>query len=265
MSEYGPETYGDRWASVYDEWVARYSMTSDPDRVADRLAGLADGGAALELAVGSGRIALPLLARGVDVQGIDASQAMLARLRSKPDGERIRVALGDFADVAVDGKYRLIFVVFNTFFALLSQEQQVRCFGNVAEHLTDDGVFVIEAFVPDIARFDRGQRVGAIAIETDSMHLEASKHDRVAQRVDSLHAVVEDGAVRTFPVRIRYAWPSELDLMAQLAGLRLRERWGGWDQEQFTASSDVHVSVYEHAVGHRAPAAASGAPTSSRG
>jgi SAM-dependent methyltransferase len=251
MSEYGPDTYGDRWASVYDEWVARYSMTSDPDRVADRLAELAGGGAALELAVGSGRIALPLLARGVDVEGIDASQAMLARLRSKPDGERIRVTVGDFADVAVEGKYRLIFVVFNTFFALLSQEEQVRCFGNVAEHLTEDGVFVIEAFVPDVGRFDRGQRVGAVAIETDSMHLEASKHDRVAERVDTLHAVVEDGAVRTFPIRIRYAWPSELDLMAQLAGLRVRERWGGWDREQFTASSGAHVSVYEHAAGNR--------------
>lgn len=248
MSEYGPDTYGERWAGVYDDWVARYAMASDGDRVAERLADLAGEGPALELAVGSGRVALPLMARGVDVHGIDASHAMLERLRAKPGGEQVRVTVGDFADVAVEGRYPLIFVVCNTFFALLSQEEQVRCFRNVASHLTHDGVFVIEAFVPDLTRFDRGQRVGALAIETDSMHLEASKHDRAAQRVDSLHAVVEDEKVRTFPVRIRYAWPSELDLMARLAGLHLRERWGGWNREPFDASSDAHVSVYEHAA-----------------
>jgi SAM-dependent methyltransferase len=249
VSDYGPDTYGERWASVYDDWVARYAMTSDAEGVAERLADLAGDGPALELAVGSGRVALPLVARGVDVHGIDASPAMLERLRAKPGGEQVHVTVGDFADVAVEGRYSLIFVVFNTLFALLSQEDQVRCFANVAEHLTDDGVFVIEAFVPDLSRFDRGQRVGALAIETDSMHLEASKHDRAAQRVDSLHAVVEDGKVRTFPVRVRYAWPSELDLMARLAGLRLRDRWGGWDEEPFDASSDAHVSVYERAAG----------------
>jgi SAM-dependent methyltransferase len=248
VSDYGPDTYGDRWASVYDDWVARYAMTSDADRVAERLADLAGGGPALELAVGSGRIALPLAARGIDVHGIDASRAMLARLQAKPDAERIRVTVGDFADVAVDGEYRLIFVVFNTFFALVSQDEQLRCFANVAKHLAHDGVFVIEAFVPDVNRFDRGQRVSAIAIETDSMHLEASTHDPVTQRVDTLHAVVEDEKVRTFPVRIRYAWPAELDLMARLAGLRLRERWGGWARELFTAASNAHVSIYQHAA-----------------
>jgi SAM-dependent methyltransferase len=247
VSDYVPHTYGDRWASVYDDWVARYAKTSDPDRVADRLAELAAAGRALELAVGSGRVALPLAARGIEVHGIDASRAMLARLHAKPNAERIRVTVGDFADVAVEGEYRLIFVVFNTFFALLSQEEQVRCFANVAKHLAQDGVFVIEAFVPDLGRFDRGQRVSAIAIETESMHLEASTHDRMTQRVDTLHAVVEDEKVRTFPVRIRYAWPAELDLMARLAGLQLRERWGGWDREPFTAASSSHVSVYEHA------------------
>jgi SAM-dependent methyltransferase len=248
VSDYGPDTYGDRWASVYDDWVARYAMTSDADLVADRLAELAGGGPALELAVGSGRVALPLAARGIEVHGIDASRAMLARLRAKTHAERIRVTVGDFANVAVEGEYRLIFVIFNTFFALLTQEDQVRCFANVAKHLARDGVFVIEAFVPDVGRFDRGQRVSAIAIETESMHLEASKHDRVTQRVDTLHAVVEDENVRTFPVRIRYAWPAELDLMARLAGLRLRERWGAWDHEPFTAASNAHVSVYEHAA-----------------
>ena len=251
MSEYGPDTYGDRWAGVYDDWVARYAGTSDPDRVADRLAELAGGGAALELAIGTGRIALPLQARGIRVRGIDASEAMVAKLRAKPGGEGIDVAVGDFADVAVDGTYGLVFVVFNTFFALLTQEDQVRCFANVAPRLAAEGVFVIEAFFPDVARFDRGQRLAAVAVETDGMHLEASKHDPVTQRVDGLHVVVADSDLRTFPVRLRYAWPSELDLMARLAGLRLRDRWGGWDGEPFTASSPGHVSVYE-----RAPAGA---------
>jgi hypothetical protein len=247
MSDYGPNTYGDRWAAVYDDWIARYMPTSDSERIVERLADLAGTGRALELAVGTGRVALPLSARGVDVHGIDASEAMLAKLRSKPGGERIAVTVGDFAEVAVEGRFSVIFVVFNTFFALLNQDDQVRCFGNVAEHLDDSGVFVLEAFFPDVARFDRGQRVGAIAVETDTMHLEASRHDPVAQRVDSLHTVVADGEVRTFPVRIRYAWPSELDLMARLAGLRLRERWAGWNDEPFTASSTAHVSVYERA------------------
>jgi SAM-dependent methyltransferase len=251
MSEYGPDTYGDRWAGVYDEWTDRYAGTADPERVAERLAELAGDGAALELAIGTGRIALPLQARGVRVRGIDASGAMVAKLRAKPGGEGIDVALGDFADVAVDGTYGLVFVAFNTFFALLTQEDQVRCFANVAPRLAPDGVFVIEAFFPDVSRFDRGQRLAAVAVETDGMHLEASKHDPVTQRVDSLHVVVADGDLRTFPVRLRYAWPAELDLMARLAGLRLRERWGGWAREPFTASSPGHVSVYE-----RAPAGA---------
>src|SRR4051812_44504135 len=190
MSDYGPNTYGDRWAGVYDDWVARYTPTSDSERIAERLADLAGTGRALELAVGTGRVALPLSARGVDVHGIDASEAMLAKLRAKPGGERIAVTVGDFAEVAVEGRFSVIFVVFNTFFALLSQDDQVRCFGNVAEHLDDSGVFVLEAFFPDVTRFDRGQRVGAIAVETDTMHLEASRHDPVGQRVDSLHTVV---------------------------------------------------------------------------
>jgi SAM-dependent methyltransferase len=253
MSDYGPETYGERWADVYDEWVVRHAATSDAERVADRLAELAGGGAALELAIGTGRIALALQARGVRVRGIDASEAMVAKLRAKPGGEHIDVTVGDFADVAVDGTYRLIFVVFNTFFALLSQDDQIRCFANVARRLAGDGVFVIEAFFPDVTRFDRGQRLAALAVETDSMHLEASRHDPVAQRVDGLHVVVAGERLHTFPVRIRYAWPSELDLMARLAGLRLRARWGGWDEEPFTASSAGHVSVYERARDGTAP------------
>src|SRR5213593_2474210 len=156
MPGYGPETYGDRWAEIYDEFVA--GVKPDTDQTVAVLAELAGSGPALELAIGTGRIALPLAARGIEVRGIDASPAMLAKLREKPGGTDIHVTMGDFADVPVEGRFRLVFVVFNTLFALLTQDDQGRCLRNVAEHLTDDGVFVVEAFVPDIARFDRGQR-----------------------------------------------------------------------------------------------------------
>ena len=155
MKEYDAWTYGDRVADVYDELYAAL----DPSDAVEALARLAGSGPALELAIGTGRIALPLAARGVEVHGIDASEAMVAKLRDKPGGAAIPITMGDFADVAVDGRYSLVYVVFNTFFGLLTQEDQVRCFRNVATRLADDGVFVIEAFVPDVTRFDRAQRV----------------------------------------------------------------------------------------------------------
>jgi hypothetical protein len=158
------------------------------------------------------------------------------------------VTLGDFADMAVEGRFTLIFVVFNTFFGLLSQDDQVRCMLGVAQHLTDDGVFVLEAFVPDLARFDRGQRLEVRTVETDRIRLDASVHDPVQQRVMSQHVLLSEQGIRLYPVQIRYAWPSELDLMARLAGLQLRSRWAGWAQEPFTATSGSHVSVYAHAT-----------------
>ena len=242
MEGYEAPTYGDRIASIYDEL---WGELLDPAPTVDALAELAGGGRALELAIGTGRVALPLKERGVEVHGIDISEAMVERLRGKVGGEDIPVAMGDFADVDVDGKFELIFIVFNTFFALTTQEDQVRCFHNVAAHLTDDGVFAMEGFVPDLARFDRHQRVGVTRVTADALHLEASRHDPVRQTVDSQQALLEDGKpVRMYPVHIRYAFPSELDLMAQLAGLRLRDRWGGWNKEPFTSASPAHVSVY---------------------
>ena len=181
---------------------------------------------------------------GIRVDGIDASPAMVAKLRAKPGGDAIDVTIGDFADVGVPGSYRLVFVVFNTLFALLSQDDQLRCFENVAAHLSDDGVFVIEVFVPDLGRFRRDQHVGAVAIGVDEVRLDASRHDPVHQRVDTNHVVVATEGIQVYPVAVRYAWPSELDLMARLAGLTLRERWAGWAREPFTASSGNHVSVY---------------------
>jgi methylase of polypeptide subunit release factors len=247
MEGYDASTYGERWAEIYDEWVERAGMVQGPDQIVPVLAELAGTGPALELAIGTGRIALPLAQRGVEVHGIDASPAMVSRLREKPGGDGIPVVMGNFADVPVDGRFRLIYVVFNTLFALSTQEAQIRCFEGVALHLSDDGVFVIEAFVPDVARFDRGQRVQATEVGTDGAQIEVSLHDQAAQRVDSMMITVREAGLRLFPVHLRYAWPAELDLMARLAGLQLRDRWDGWDRTPFTGSAGRHVSVYERA------------------
>jgi SAM-dependent methyltransferase len=241
MEGYGPATYGDRIADVYD---AFYEETLDTDRAVEALADLAAGGPVLELAIGTGRLAVPLVERGLEVHGIDASERMVEKLRAKPGGEAIKVTMGDFADVPVEGEYRLVFIAFNTLFALLTQEDQLRCFANVAQHLTEDGAFVVEAFFPDLARFDREQRVHANWVDSGRVMLDASRHDAIEQRVDTQHVVITEEGTRLYPVSIRYAFPSELDLMARLAGLRLRERWGSWKREPFTAQSGRHVSVY---------------------
>ena len=209
------------------------------------LARLAGDGPALELAIGTGRVALPLAATGVRVDGIEVSQAMVDRLRAKPGGDALDVTLGDFADVPVDGRYPLVYLVFNTLFNLLTQDDQVRCFANVAEHLTDDGVFLVEAFVPTwLHRLRDDQYVDAERIEADRVTLDVGRHDPVAQILDESHVTFADGAVRVTPIVCRYAWPAELDLMARLAGLRLLSRYGGWSGEPFTASSRQHVSVW---------------------
>jgi SAM-dependent methyltransferase len=239
---YEASTYGDRIADVYDRL---YQFAFDVEATVDALVALARGGRALELAIGTGRIALPLRAEGVEVHGIDASDQMIAKLRAKPGGDVVPVVTGDFADVDVDGDFDLVYIVFNTFFALLTQEDQVRCFRNVARHLTTQGAFVVEAFVPDLARFDRDQRVQVTEMDLRQVMLDVSRHDAARQRIDSQHVVLAEDGTKLYPVSLRYVWPSELDLMAQLAGLRLRERWGGWRSERFTAASPSHVSLYE--------------------
>jgi SAM-dependent methyltransferase len=243
MSTYKAETYGEHVADHYDDWFTEYDAA-----MIDVLAELAQAGRALELGIGTGRIALPLAARGVKVHGIDASPKMVARLRAKPGGAQVPVTFGDFADVNADGAFALVFVVFNTFFALLTQEDQVRCFRNVAARLEPGGVFVIEAFAPDLTRFDRyGTITKPTRITNDRVELEMSQHDAVAQHVTSQKVVLLDGQVRLYPIQLRYAWPAELELMAQLAGLRLRARWAGWQREPFNAQSGKHISIYEHA------------------
>ena len=243
MAEYGPDTYGNRAAVFYDAWVAsRVDHTTEP--AAAFLAELAGDGTALELGIGTGRIALALAAWGVRVQGIDSSEPMVAQMRLKPGGADIPVISGDFADVSVDGTYRLIYVVFNTFFALLSQEDQLRCFRNVFAHLEVGGRFVIEAFVPDPTLYDRNQRVSTTRVETDRVQLDAAHYDPVEQKVTSQHILIGKEGIVLLPVQLRFAWPSELDLMARLAGLKLEARFGGWQGEAFTAASVSHVSVY---------------------
>ena len=242
MEDYGPSTYGDRIADVYDAHVADLGL--DTEGAVETLASLAGDGPVLELAIGTGRLALPLTERGLEVHGIDASEAMVAKLREKPGGDTITVTMGDFADVAVDVDYSLIFVVFNTFFGLPSQEHQVRCFANAATHLTEGGLFLLEVFLPDLGRFDRGQRTQVTRVDPDQVFLDASRHDPVTQVIESDHVVITEAGTKLYPVNLRYAFPGELDLMARLAGLELKDRWGDWNREPFTASSPRHVSVY---------------------
>lgn len=242
MDDYEPmDSFGKEHAEVYDE----VSRREDTPATVAFLEQLARGGSALELAIGTGRVALPLAARGIRVDGIDFSPDMVARLRAKPGGDKISVTIGDFADVAVHDTYQLVFVVFNSLFNLLTQDDQVRCFENVAAHLTADGTFVVEAFVPTfLHRLRNDQYVDAEAVGADEVTLDIGRHDPVAQRLEESHVTISREGARLIPVVTRYAWPSELDLMARIAGLRLKERWAGWSREQFTAASRTHVSVY---------------------
>jgi SAM-dependent methyltransferase len=242
MEPYREETYGERFADIYDDWFAEVN-----DATVATLRELAQGGRALELGIGTGRVALPLQQSGLEVHGIDASEAMVARLRAKPGGERIPVTFGNFSDVAVEGQFSLIYVLINTFFALLSQDEQVRCFENVARHLTAEGVFLIEAFVPDLTRFAGRQTVRARHVDTDQVRLEASQLDPVNQQIMTQIVVLTGHGVRLYPVRVRFAWPAELDLMARLAGLQLRHRWDSWERTPFSAGSNMHISVYGRA------------------
>jgi SAM-dependent methyltransferase len=248
MKDYRPEmSFGQDEAERYDEGQ-RFSQTPsrrDRDAAIELLEGLARGGPALELAIGTGWIALPLAERGIRVDGIDISQEMVAQLRAKPGGERISVTIGSMADAPVDGEYRLVFVVANSLFNLLTQEEQVRCFENVAAHLTVDGLFLAEGFLPGYlyALRDR-QYVDAEAVEVDLVRLDVARHDPVGQLLVESHVSLSAEGVQLNPIVTRYAWPSELDLMARLAGLRLKERWGGWHRDPFTAESRYAISVY---------------------
>jgi SAM-dependent methyltransferase len=242
MEGWGISTYGDAIADIYDDLYE--DLFLDKDAQVEFLAELARGGRTLELAIGTGRVALPLAAKGVEVHGIDASAGMVERLKAKPGGTDIKISYGDMADVDVDGEFGLVFVVFNSFFALTSQEDQVRCFANVARHLTDEGVFVLSAFVPDVSRYRNHQDSYVHEVGLGRTHVVFSRHDPVAQTVTSNQMIIGTDGIKQFPVFLRYAWPSELDLMARLAGLELKDRFADWSRKPFDSSSQHHVSLY---------------------
>jgi SAM-dependent methyltransferase len=235
--------FGERVAAVYDERSANMFDPAVVGPAVDMLAELAGDGRALEFAIGTGRIALPLAERGVRVAGIDNSEAMVARLRDKAGAERIDAVVGDMAATRLDGEFSLVYLVFNTIFNLVTQDGQVACFENAAAHLRSGGRFVIEARVPELQRLPLGQTV--LPWRAEPGGISAYVYDVVTQRLSGQHYHFIDGRVETSPTEMRYAWPAELDLMARLAGMRLADRWGGWRREPFTALSPSHVSVYE--------------------
>jgi ubiquinone/menaquinone biosynthesis C-methylase UbiE len=241
----GPEEgyFGERVAARYDDASSSMFDPAVIGPAVNMLAELAGDGAALEFAVGTGRIALPLAARGVRVAGIDDSEAMLARLRAKPGADEVEAIAGDMASTRVPGEFSLVYLVFNTIFNLTTQDGQVACFENAARHLCSGGRFVIEARVPELQRLPLGNTVLPWRAAPDGMSYYV--YDVVTQRLSGRHYDFVDGRVVPNPIEMRYAWPAELDLMARLARMRLQDRWAGWQREPFTALSPSHVSVYE--------------------
>ncbi len=235
--------FDERVAARYDESAAEMFDPAVVDPVIDFLVEIAGSGRALELGIGTGRIALPLAQRGVPVHGIELSSAMVARLRSKPGGEDIGVTIGDFATTTVDGTFSVAYLVFNTIFNLTTQAAQVACFRNVAAHLEPGGCFVVEVGVPELQRLPPGETIRAFHVSETRWGFD--EYDVGIQGLTSHHFEIVDGRLERLSVPFRYAWPSELDLMAQLAGMRLRERWSGWKREPFTSDSRKHVSVWE--------------------
>lgn len=230
-------------AATYDESAAEMFAPEVVDPAVDLLAELAGDGRALELGIGTGRIALPLAARGVPVHGIDLSRAMVARLRAKPGGDRIGVTIGDFATTEAPGTYTVAYLVFNTISNLTTQDAQVACFCNAAAHLEPGGCFVVEVGVPQLRRLPPGQSVRYF--HTSPTRWAFDVYDTATQQMSSNYVEVVDGRGSFWSIPFRYTWPAELDLMARIAGLRLRDRWAGWRREPFTSESEKHVSVWE--------------------
>ncbi len=235
--------FDERVAARYDESAADMFDPAVVDPVIDLLVGIAGSGRALELGIGTGRIALPLAQRGVPVHGIELSRAMVTRLRAKPGSEDIGVTIGDFATASVDGTFSVAYLVFNTIMNLTTQAAQVACFRNVAAQLEPGGCFVVEVGVPDLQRLPPGETIRAFHVSETRWGFD--EYDVARQGLTSHHLEIVDGRAERFSAPFRYAWPSELDLMAQLAGMRLRDRWSGWKREPFTSESRKHVSVWQ--------------------
>src|SRR5918999_4453123 len=241
------DSFGERVAARFDE---RYAYQADPavvDPIVAFLAELAGDGAALELGIGTGRIALPLARRGIHVHGIELSEAMVARLRAKPGAERIGVTIGDFATTTVEATFSVAYLVFNTIGNLTTQDGQVACFQNVAAHLEPGGCFVVEVGIPQLQRLPPGETIRPFTVTP--AHLGFEVYDVATQIAWSHHYWVVDGAVETLSAPFRHVWPSELDLMARLADMTLRERWSDWARAPFTSDSPSHVSVWEKSPG----------------
>ncbi len=235
--------FDERVAARYDGSTAHISTPEVIGPMVDVLAELAGGGRALEFAVGTGRVALPLAQRGVPVHGIELSTPMAARLRAKPDAEEIGVTIGDMSTTRVEGSFSLVYLVFNTIMNLTTQAAQVACFRNASAHLELGGCFVVEVVVPELRRLPPGERFHAF--DVSDTHWGVDEYDVADQMVTSHHSDIVDGRVERFSAPFRYVWPAELDLMAEMAGLRLRDRWSGWHREPFTNESREHVSVWE--------------------
>jgi SAM-dependent methyltransferase len=237
--------FGEAVASRYDEDTEDLSTSEALDPVVDFLAELAGDGAALELGIGTGRVAVPLARRGVRVHGIDLSEEMVERLRAKPGAAEIGVTIGDFATTRVDRRFRVAYLVFNTIMNLTTQDEQVACFRNVAAHLEPSGAFVLEVQVPDLQRLPFGETFRPFDVSAG--HLGFDEYEIVGQGLVSHHFTRRGDGWERVAMPFRYVWPAELDLMAQLAGLRLSGRWAGWQREPFTATSESHVSVWTSA------------------
>ena len=240
MSEDG--FFGEEVAATYDAATSEMHDRSVIDAIINVLAGLAGDGAALEFGVGTGRIALPLAGRGVEVHGIDLSKAMVARMRDKPGGSKIGVTIGDFADTYVPGEFSLTYLVFNTINNLTTQDGQVACFVNAARHLMPGGSFVIEVGVPALRMLPPGQR--AVPFDVGEKHWAYDLYDCATQSMSSNYVDDDGGTAVLRSIPFRYVWPAELDLMARIAGMTLANRWEDWDGRPFTHESTRHVSVW---------------------
>ena len=235
----------------FDEWIAQNYQTLWPElfdrdlveATVEFLSDLAETGAALEFGIGTGRVALPLNRRGIQVHGIELSPAMLTQLRAHDGASNIGLTLGDFATIGVDGTFAVVYLLRNAITNLTSQDEQVECFRNAAKHLRPGGTFVVENYVPELRRIPPGESTHVFTATVT--HIAVGEYDMVNQTEISRHWWLIDGELKTFSSPHRYVWPAELDLMARLAGMKLRERWGGWRREPFNAESRSHISVWE--------------------
>lgn len=232
--------YGERIADKYDQWYGAVD-----EEMVEKIYEVGAGGSAFELGIGTGRIALPLQKRGMQVGGIDASPSMLEKLKSKEGGDKIEVQTGDFSSFSAPGKYDVVFAVFNTFFALTTQEEQVNCLQCVQKILAPGGKLILELFVPDLKRFEGGQAVRVSEVKPDQVKLDCSTHDPLRQIIISQTVDLSGMGIGFYPVKLRYVWPAELDLMARLASLELESRWGSWRGDPFTSKSGIHISTYK--------------------